>query len=303
MVARNVYSWVMSKPFLTQQQQKSFHQDGYIILPNFKSSAEILEIKKQAQRIVSSHDLDRHRAVFATGEQKEECQDVFQQYYLDSANQISCFFEEKAFNSNGELTQPLEQSINKIGHAVHDLDPVFKVFSHGEKLAALAQNLGLTQPQIWQSMYIFKQAKIGGKVDWHQDASFFRTDPNSVITFWFALDDATLENGCLWIEKGGHKSPLRQVFIRQGDITQLHTVNDMPWPDMDSAEPVEVKAGTLVCFHGHLPHYSAENTSDKARHAYTLHVTDGAAKYARDNWIQRDNDFPVCGFSTKRVDG
>lgn len=286
----------MSNYSLTPKQQQSFQRNGFVILPDFKSSGEIDELKNRAQHIISLHDFEQHRAVFSTGEQKEENQHVFQQYFLDSAEQVRCFFEEKAFGEDGKLSQPLGQSINKIGHALHDLDPIFNSFSRGEKLAALAKDLGLKEPQIWQSMYIFKQARIGGKVDWHQDASFFQTTPTSVITFWFALDDATLENGCLWIEKAGHKSPLRQIFKRRNNTTQLHTVNNMPWPDMQVAEPVEVKAGTLVCFHGHLPHYSAENTSDKARHAYTLHVTDGVCDYSPDNWIQRNSNLPARGF-------
>lgn len=47
-------------------------------------------------------------------------------YFLDSASQINYFFEEKAFNEAGQLQQPKELSINKIGHAMHDLDPVFR---------------------------------------------------------------------------------------------------------------------------------------------------------------------------------
>jgi phytanoyl-CoA hydroxylase len=47
-------------------------------------------------------------------------------YFLDSASQINYFFEEKAFNETGQLQQPKELSINKIGHAMHDLDPVFR---------------------------------------------------------------------------------------------------------------------------------------------------------------------------------
>jgi len=58
-----------------------------------------------------------------------------------------------------------------------------------------------------------------------------------------------------------------------------------------------VQAGTLVVFHGLLPHYSAPNRSAQSRHAYTLHVTDGrCASYAPTNWIQRDASLPVRGF-------
>ena len=69
-----------------------------------------------------------------------------------------------------------------------------------------------------------------------------------------------------------------------------------PWPDAASAVPLEVEAGTLVCFHGHLPHFSPANTSPRSRHAYTLHTTDGRAAYAPDNWLQRPADFPPRGF-------
>jgi phytanoyl-CoA hydroxylase len=59
---------------------------------------------------------------------------------------------------------------------------------------------------------------------------------------------------------------------------------------------VEVEAGTLVVFHGRLPHYSAPNRSEISRHAYTLHVVDARASYAPENWLQRDATLPVRGF-------
>jgi len=145
-------------------------------------------------------------------------------------------------------------------------------------------------------MYIFKQPGIGGEVRWHQDATYFETTPVSVTTFWFALEDATLDNGCLWAEPGGHRGPLRERFIRNGDQVRVEKLDAMPWPDDSTAVPLEVKAGALVCFHGLLPHYSAPNRSPVSRHAYTLHATDGQTEYAAHNWIQRDAAFPVRGF-------
>jgi len=281
---------------LTAEQKRTFADDGFIVLPDFKSSAEIAELKLRANKIALAHDFDASKEVFSTDRQRGPQADRVQDYFLNSANEIRCFFEEKAFGADGNLVQPLEQSINKIGHAMHDLDPVFSKFSRGDKLAELAADIGLSQTQIWQSMYIFKQPRIGGEVGWHQDTGFFYTAPQSVTTFWFAIDDATLENGCIWVEPGGHKSPLRQRFIREGRTTKLIDLDATPWPDTDNAMPVEVKSGTLVCFNGLLPHYSAPNTSNKPRHAYTLHVTDAACDYAPENWIQRSKDFPVGGF-------
>jgi phytanoyl-CoA hydroxylase len=57
-----------------------------------------------------------------------------------------------------------------------------------------------------------------------------------------------------------------------------------------------VPAGTLVVFHGLLPHYSAPNRSARSRLAYTLHVTDGAAAYSPLNWLQRER-LPVRGLA------
>ena len=59
---------------------------------------------------------------------------------------------------------------------------------------------------------------------------------------------------------------------------------------------MEVSAGTLVVFHGLLPHYSAPNRSPVSRHAYTLHATDAASVYSSKNWLQRTADLPVRGF-------
>ena len=145
-------------------------------------------------------------------------------------------------------------------------------------------------------MYIFKQPGIGGEVRWHQDASYFDTTPLSVTTFWFALEDATLDNGCLWVEPGGHRSPMRELFVRHGDRTELRKLDATPWPDARTAVALPVQAGTLVCFHGLLPHYSAPNLSPHSRHAYTLHVTDARAQYSPLNWLQRDPAQTPRGF-------
>ena len=69
-------------------------------------------------------------------------------------------------------------ALNKIGHALHDLDPVFDRISRQPRLAALARALGLAQPLLLQSMYLFKQPQIGGEVGWHQDATYLHTRPS-----------------------------------------------------------------------------------------------------------------------------
>jgi phytanoyl-CoA hydroxylase len=181
---------------------------------------------------------------------------------------------------------------------MHDLDPVFDAFSHGPELDALARAAGLADPRVYQSMYIFKQPHIGGEVRWHQDATFFATEPESVVTFWFALEAADRTNGCLWVQPGGHRTPLRQRYVMEGDVGRMESLDATPWPTQDDALALECDAGTLVLFHGFLPHYSAPNRSSQSRHAYTLHVVDGRARYAAGNWIQRGTGFPPRGLAS-----
>ena len=277
---------------LDAQQIARYHRDGYLSLPDFKSPEEMAAVRTRAAAIVDAFDPASSRSIFTTNDQAR----VTDRWFLDSADQVRCFFEEEAFDGNGGLRQPKSLSINKIGHALHDRDDVFDRFSRGAALDALARDLGLAQPLIWQSMYIFKQPGIGGEVGWHQDATFFHTDPISVTTFWFALEDATLDNGCLWVEPGGHRGPLRERFVRNGDEVRKLRIDATPWPDDGRAVPLEVSAGTLVCFHGLLPHYSAPNRSAHSRHAYSLHVTDGRSAYAASNWLQRGPELPLRGF-------
>jgi phytanoyl-CoA hydroxylase len=278
----------------TDDQIARYHDDGYLVLPGFKSAADVAALRTRAEQIVEAFEPGAKRTVFSTTDQARGTGDDF----LASAEGIHCFFEEEAFDANGELRQAKALSINKIGHAMHDLDPVFERFSRGPRIAALARALGLRDAKLWQSMYIFKQPGIGGEVKWHQDATFFDTTPCTVTAFWFALEDATRDNGCLWVEPGGHRGPrgrLRERFVREGDQVRMETLDTTPWPDDAAAVPVEVEAGTLVCFHGLLPHWSAPNRSAHSRHAYTLHATDGSSAYSPANWLQRKK-LPLRGF-------
>jgi phytanoyl-CoA hydroxylase len=271
--------------------QEEFLRDGYAVVPNFKSSAEIAALRARAAELVDAFDPSEASGIFTTRDESTK-NDA---YFLGSATAIRCFFEEEAFDERGGLRHPKARSINKIGHAMHDLDPVFAAFSHGPELDAVVRALGITDPRVYQSMYIFKQPYIGGEVRWHQDATYFATEPDTVTTLWFALEHADRTNGCLWVEPGGHRGPLRERFAVDGNGTRVEHLDPTPWPSA-GARPLEVESGTLVVFHGLLPHYSAPNRSAASRHAYTLHVVDGRAGYAPSNWLQRPKDFPARGF-------
>ena len=281
-------------PMIATPPIADFNDRGYLVLPGFKCAAEVAAAKARAQQLVEAFDPAQGASRFSTRDRSL----VADARLIASADQVHCFFEEEALDEEGRLRVPKSESINKIGHALHDRDPVFDRFSHDAELAALAVALGLRQPQVWQSQLIFKQPRIGGEVGWHQDASFFATTPHSVVTFWFALEDATLDNGCLWVEPGGHRGPrgvLRERYVCEQGRLRMEPLDGMPWPELQQATPLTVAAGTLVVFDGLLPHCSLPNRSPVSRLAYTLHVTDGRAVYSPLNWLQRSAAFPVRG--------
>lgn len=281
---------------LSTNQIDQWQRDGYVVLPDFKTAAETAEAVARARAIVDAFEPGTHTSRFSTKDRSL----VADAALLASAEEVHCFFEEEALDESGRLRVPKAQSINKVGHALHDRDEVFMRFSHGPALAALGRALGLERAQVWQSQLIFKQPRIGGEVGWHQDASFFVTTPQTVTTFWFALEDATLENGCLWVQPGGHRGALgvlREQYLcdhAAGTLT-MQPLDRTPWPTTADAVALPVQAGTLVVFHGLLPHYSAPNRSAHSRLAYTLHATCGTAAYAPQNWLQRSANFPVRG--------
>src|SRR5918993_4901887 len=281
---------------LSIDQIASYHRDGFLAIRDFATPDACRALRERANEIVTAFEPSEQRTIFTTNEQERTSNREF----LDSGPGIWCFFEAEAFGSDGELRGDKALSINKIGHAMHDLDPVFEAFSFTPELAAVAHDVGLADPLALQSMYIFKQPHIGGEVGCHQDAAFLYTDPISVTGFWFAIEDATLDNGCLWAQPGGHRGPLRRVYQRvehaadEAGMTRFVELDGTPLPDPPAGlVPLVAPAGTMIVLHGLLPHWSDVNRSPVSRHAYSLHCISAAAEYPSWNWLQRPPELPL----------
>lgn len=277
---------------LTDEMLDAYDKAGVIILPDFVSAKACTGLRQRALELVEQFDPSEVRSVFSTTNQTQ----LNDTYFIESGDKIRFFLEDDAFDEVGELKQSKENCLNKMGHAMHDLDPVFDAFSRTPELSEAARRLSFADPGIVQSMYIFKPPKIGGEVVCHQDSTFIYTEPESCVGFWFALEDATIENGCMHFIPGLHKAPLKARNYRV-DENRLTTeiLDDEIWPEHLKL-PAEAATGTLVIFDGRAPHLSGPNLSAKSRHAYTLHVIDRSCHYPAENWLQRSQDLPLRGF-------
>ncbi len=276
---------------LSAEQLGNYERDGYLVLKDFVPAAACDRLRERAAELVQEFDPDGIVSIFSTHEQNR----LTDEYFLESGDKIRFFFEADAFHPDGNLKTAKQHSINKIGHALHDLDPVFDEFSRTPALKNLIADLKIAEPRLLQSMYIFKQPKIGGEVTCHQDSAFLFTRPNAIVGLWFALEDATLENGCLWALPGGHKWGLKSRWVRSSEGMKFEYFDATPWPE-EQLTPLEVLKGSLILLDGLLPHKSLANHSTKSRQAYTLHVISGGVEYPESNWLQRSEAMPLRGF-------
>lgn len=279
---KNPISGFNNNRILSKLQKDYLARDGFLVIKNFINSSLCQLLMERAGKLIHDFNPGEFKVSFAA----ETASHFKHQYFLDSSDKIHFFFEEASFDSEGELKADKSLCINKIGHALHNHDPAFYAFSRLSKISAMMQDLGIEDPRIVQSMYICKQPNFGGEVNCHQDSTYLFVKEKPITGLWFALEDATIENGCLWAIPGGHKTTLKSRLLRD-ENNSLHTqiYDDSAW-ELEKMIPLEVPRGSLIILHGLLPHMSKENNSPHSRHAYTLHMMSGKHEFAKDNWLR-----------------
>ncbi|XP_039717461.1 phytanoyl-CoA dioxygenase domain-containing protein 1 isoform X3 [Pteropus medius] len=256
---------------LSPSQLQKFREDGFLVLERFLSADECVAMQQRIGEIVAEMDVPPHcRTEFSTQEEEQLRAQGSTDYFLSSGDKIRFFFEKGVFDKKGNFLVPPEKSINKIGHGL------------GQKSGPPDARGGTEHVHL--------------QVSPHQDASFLYTEPlGRVLGLWIALEDATLENGCLWFIPGSHTSGVSRRMVRApaGSAPGTSFLGSEPARDNSLFVPTPVQRGALVLIHGEVVHKSEQNLSDRSRQAYTFHLMEATGTvWSPENWLQPTAELP-----------
>jgi len=155
-------------------------------------------------------------------------------------------------------------------HFPHKISPVIHEFLSHQKIVDVLQSIISSNVKCMQSMLFVKGPGKAGQ-SWHQDEYYIPTRDRSLTGVWIAIDDAVIENGCLWIIPGRPGYMMKRVKSDSTEYADVDSVDVSMYTEADMV-PVEVKSGAVVFFNGYTLHSSRRNkTTDCFRTALVNH--------------------------------
>ncbi len=237
---------------VTEQQINSYRRNGFVAVPEFLDSSELRTWRRVTDQAVS----DSLEAADANTNQNEKDRSYYSRVF------VQCL---RLADTNEEMRELMYD--RRIG-----------------KMAA--QLAGIDGIRVWHDQALIKQA-YGNPTGWHLDNPYWSFSSPDAISIWVALDDATLENGCMWYVPGSHKSAtFENVGIGQ-NIGELFDA----YPQWKEIDPVALpaSAGTAVFHNGLAAHGAGANMTRHARRAMTCaFMPDGATFNGNRNILPQD---------------
>ena len=155
---------------------------------------------------------------------------------------------------------------------------------------------------LWNSSFFAKPAVNGKKTPWHQDGEYWPLRPLATCTVWLAIDEATVENGCLKFMPGSHKrKELRPHRTNKDPNFTLHQELLESEYDDDKAVPLELEAGQMSLHDVYLLHGSEANNSGKPRRGMTMRFMPGTSVFDREKAKQLSRDLGVIDHSDRTI--
>jgi len=148
--------------------------------------------------------------------------------------------------------------------------------------------------QLFHDQALYKPAKIGGAVPWHQDNGYWRCQPADLVSIWIALDDADQENGCMIVIPASHvDGQVSHSRAKTGD----RELPALLFTDANESKAVSVplKAGHAMVHHCLTVHQTQPNWSDRDRRAIVIHympvgTENSEGMLLKDNLLLRGHD-------------
>jgi phytanoyl-CoA hydroxylase len=222
---------------LTAAQIEAFERDGYVLGNRFLSESELAHLRDcYMETVARLADEDALENV----QSGDDSDDEFQVYQIRTA------------------------------HLQH---PIFRMLIHDTRLLDMVETLIGPDIRLIHYQGLYKPARSGGEVGWHQDNHYFNVAENKTVSVWLALDDATVDNGCMWYLPGQHKTALdhEQLWdtsFKKGFYFAIRGLEE------SGAVPAEVKQGGFAIHHCLMPHRSLKNGTDKPRRGIAMHFMD-----------------------------
>jgi phytanoyl-CoA hydroxylase len=161
-------------------------------------------------------------------------------------------------------------------------NPELLAFCRHPKLVEITNALLGTDVDLYWNQSVFKMPEGEKQFPWHQDDGYTPVEPSPYLTCWVALNDATVENGCIWVRPGSHKGGLAPH--EQTDLgLACHSLDDP-----DQGIPAPISAGSIVVFWSLTMHKSTANRSQEIRKAYIVQYSAEGLKYAQSGQLVPD---------------